>query len=72
MRARELMSSPVVTVLPEANLKDVAELMATHRISGLPVVDRFGTLVGIISEWISSHGWSTPVRAKALAASWAV
>jgi CBS domain-containing protein len=50
MRARELMSSPVVTVRPEATLKEVAELMATHHISGLPVVDRFGSLVGVISE----------------------
>jgi CBS domain-containing protein len=50
MRAREIMSTPVVTVRPEATLKEVAELMATHRVSGLPVVDRFGHLVGIVSE----------------------
>jgi CBS domain-containing protein len=50
MRAREMMSTPVVTVHPEAALKDVAEKMAAHNVSGMPVVDQGGRLVGIISE----------------------
>jgi len=50
MRARELMSTPVVTVSPETSLKDVAEKMAAHNVSGVPVVDQFGHLVGIVSE----------------------
>lgn len=50
MRARELMSTPVVTVTPEASLKKVAERMVAHRVSGVPVVDHSGRLVGIISE----------------------
>lgn len=50
MRARELMSTPVVRVAPEATLKEVAERMVAHRVSGVPVVDHFGELVGIISE----------------------
>jgi CBS domain-containing protein len=49
MRARELMSTPVVIVSPEANLKEVAERMVAHRVSGVPVVDHSGRLVGIIS-----------------------
>ena len=50
LRAREIMSTPVVTVRPETPLKEVAELMAQHRITGVPVVDARGHLVGIISE----------------------
>ena len=50
MRARELMSTPVVTVNPEASLKDLVDLMVTHGISGVPVVDRGGTLLGVVSE----------------------
>ncbi len=50
MRARELMSTPVVLVPPEANLKEVAERMVAHRVSGVPVVDHSGQLIGIISE----------------------
>jgi len=50
MHARELMSTPVVTVRPEATLKEVAEKMAAHRVSGLPVVDHLGHVAGIITE----------------------
>lgn len=50
MKAREIMSTPVVTVRPERALKDVAALMAEHRVSGVPVVDRSGAVVGVISE----------------------
>ena len=50
MRSRELMSTSVVTVRPEATLKEVMEQMAAHRVSGVPVVDQSGRLVGIISE----------------------
>ena len=50
MRARELMSTPVVTVSPETPLKEVAEKMAAHAVSGVPVVDPLGRLVGIVSE----------------------
>jgi CBS domain-containing protein len=50
MRARELMSTPVVTIHPEASLKELAEVMVAHRVSGVPVVDRAGTLLGVVSE----------------------
>jgi CBS domain-containing protein len=50
MHAREVMSTPVITVRPETSLKEVAEQMTAHRVSGLPVVDHFGAVVGIISE----------------------
>jgi CBS domain-containing protein len=50
MRARELMSTPVATIHPEASLKELAEVMVTHQVSGVPVVDRAGTLLGVVSE----------------------
>jgi CBS domain-containing protein len=50
MRAREIMSTPVITAHPETPLKEVAEILARHRITGVPVVDGKGHLVGIISE----------------------
>ncbi len=50
MRAREIMSTPVITVYRDTPLKEVAETMATHHISGVPVLDRDGRLCGIISE----------------------
>ncbi len=48
--ARELMTSPVVTTDPKANLYQVAELLIRKRISAIPVCEPNGTLAGIISE----------------------
>jgi CBS domain-containing membrane protein len=45
-----VMSQPVRTVHPETPLTDAAHLMVSERISGLPVVDDSGRLVGIITE----------------------
>lgn len=45
----EYMSSPVVTISPDAHLEDAAKLMLERRIGGLPVVEN-GNLVGIVTE----------------------
>lgn len=50
MRVKDIMKSDVVTVRPEATLKEVAALLVEHRISGLPVVDESGEVVGVVSE----------------------
>ena len=48
--AREIMSSPVITVSPDTPFGDIVAIMLQHRISGLPVVDEGGRLVGIVTE----------------------
>lgn len=50
MRVAELMTTDVVTVAPETPLRDAAALLATKRISGLPVIDDAGRVVGVLSE----------------------
>ena len=50
MRAKDAMTSPAVTVTPDAHCKDAAALLVRHRISALPVVDAAGRLVGLVSE----------------------
>ena len=50
MQAREMMSTPVITVTAEASLKEVAELMIARGVSGVPVVDGDGRPLGMISE----------------------
>jgi CBS domain-containing protein len=50
MRAHQIMTRPVFTVLPEATILEAANLMLQRHISGLPVVDVAGKLVGIVSE----------------------
>jgi len=47
--ARDLMQSGVISVDPEASLLDVHRLFAEEEISGAPVVDEQGELVGVIS-----------------------
>lgn len=48
--AGEIMTSPVITVSPEASVGDIAEVLHTNRISGVPVVDADGSLLGLVSE----------------------
>ena len=50
MRAHQIMTRPVFTVLPDATIIEAANLMLQRHISGLPVVDAAGKLVGIVSE----------------------
>jgi CBS domain-containing protein len=50
MRVDELMTRDVVTVTTDTLLKEVAELLVRHRISGLPVCDGEGEVVGVVSE----------------------
>jgi CBS domain-containing protein len=48
MKVSDLMTADVVTVAPDATLKDVASLLVRHRISGVPVVDG-GRVIGVVS-----------------------
>src|SRR5215470_7445662 len=50
MRAHQIMTRSVVTVTPETSIVDAANLMLQRHVSGLPVVDAAGRLVGIVSE----------------------
>lgn len=50
MRVRDIMTSPVTTVTPETPVREALRVMLERRISGLPVVDEVGMLVGLVSE----------------------
>lgn len=50
MRAKDLMTHEVVTVLPETSIAEIARVLATHSISAAPVVSRDGNLLGMVSE----------------------
>jgi CBS domain-containing protein len=47
---RDVMTRSVLSVRPDTPLKDVARLLIENRISGLPVVDDAGQVVGVVSE----------------------
>ncbi|HET9902652.1 MAG TPA: CBS domain-containing protein [Xanthobacteraceae bacterium] len=50
MQAADVMTRDVITVASTACVQDAARLLLDHRISGLPVVDENGRLVGMVSE----------------------
>lgn len=50
MRAHQIMTKRVITVHPDMTIVDAANTMLRQHISGLPVVNAAGKMVGIISE----------------------
>jgi len=50
MKVRDMMTTDVVTVGSTTPLKRVAELLIARRISGVPVIDEAGVVVGVLSE----------------------
>ncbi|MFU0504700.1 CBS domain-containing protein [Pseudaminobacter sp. NGMCC 1.201702] len=50
MKAGDIMTVGAVTVRPDATIEHAARMMIEHGISGLPVVDGAGKLVGIVTE----------------------
>lgn len=50
LSASDVMTAPVVTVFENTPIEELASLMLQHGLSGLPVVDPDGALVGIVTE----------------------
>lgn len=50
LHARDVMTTEVLTVSPDTPVREVAKLLYERRISGAPVVDALGKVVGMISE----------------------
>ncbi len=49
--AHEIMTRDVITVQPHTPLDEIARLLVQHRITGVPVVDEEGRVLGIVSEF---------------------
>ena len=50
MKVMDVMSRQVIAVAPDASVFEAARLMLQHKISGLPVIDASGQLVGMVTE----------------------
>lgn len=50
IKVGQLMSKPVITVGEDTPLEEAARIMVDNKIGGLPVLDKTGNLVGIITE----------------------
>lgn len=50
MNARDIMTRQVISTTPATPIRDVADLLAGYRISGVPVVGDEGQLLGLVTE----------------------
>jgi len=48
--ARDIMTTEVLTVSPETSIADLSKTLENRRIGGVPVVDKDGRLVGVITQ----------------------
>jgi CBS domain-containing protein len=55
MQVKDVMSRAVLTVAPETPVAEVAALLSDHHVSGAPVVDTGGALLGIVTESDLAH-----------------
>ncbi len=49
MKVAELMRTEVTTIAPDASIADLVQTLADARVSGLPVVDQSGGIIGVVS-----------------------
>lgn len=69
MNASDIMSSPVITVGPDTQVRHIAALLDKHRISAVPVMEH-GKLVGIVSEADLLHRHEIGTDGIASSGSW--
>jgi CBS domain-containing protein len=57
MRVKDIMTRAVVSITPKASVAEALDVMARSRLSGLPVIDTSGALIGIVTETDFIHRW---------------
>jgi diguanylate cyclase (GGDEF)-like protein len=68
LRARQVMTTPIVTINQNQSAHEVAKFLLEQRINSVPVVDDNGRLVGILSEkdlmtmMTSGEAWHQPIK----------
>lgn len=50
LKVKDIMQSNVITAGPDTTVRELADLLAEHKISGVPVVDDERRVVGMVSE----------------------
>ncbi len=53
-RVRDVMTTDVTTMRDNASVSEIAEMLTQRQISAIPVVDEFGTVIGVVS-WTDLH-----------------
>lgn len=60
LQLSNIMSQPVRTVHPQTSISEAAHILVSERISGLPVVDAQGIVLGIVTEADFLRGLGLP------------
>lgn len=50
MKAKDVMTSPVISVEPDASVLEAIRIMLQRRVSGLPVINKEGRVVGMLTK----------------------
>ncbi|NLE10455.1 MAG: CBS domain-containing protein [Actinobacteria bacterium] len=50
MRVKDIMQRDVITVSPDTTVRDLADILAENKISGVPVIDEERRVLGMVSE----------------------
>ncbi|MFZ5447534.1 MAG: CBS domain-containing protein [Thermodesulfobacteriota bacterium] len=50
LQARDIMTTEILTVAPETSISELSKLLENRKIGGVPVVDKGGRLVGVITQ----------------------
>ena len=50
LTARDIMTREVITITDDATVKELARILSIHQISGVPVINDKGKLVGVVTE----------------------
>ena len=64
--SRDVMTTDILAVSPDMTVKDAINCLVHHRVSGAPVVDAAGRLVGVITEFQLLEAIFTPEVKKHL------
>jgi CBS domain-containing protein len=66
MQAKDIMARDLVTIGPKTTIREIARILLKHKISGLPVVDEDGRVLGMVSEGDLLHKEVMPKMPDAL------
>jgi CBS-domain-containing membrane protein len=50
LTARDIMNREVITVTDESTVKELAQILSLHQISGVPVINNNGKMIGVVTE----------------------
>jgi CBS-domain-containing membrane protein len=50
LKVKDIMTREIITVSPETEIVNAAKILLEKRINGLPVIDAFGRLVGVLCQ----------------------